>query len=771
MQIEARPREDRRQERHARLAAVVKGCARPVGMALCSFLFSLVRWLSIPSPFATAYLLAQGARGYQAVFPLLGLIASFALRLLWSAPLEPWLYAGALFAWLTTQVKPPRTQNGYLILAGLSMLPQLLATVLTDTPQAILLAFAAVPLCMGLTLWLRHGLDTLENGCRVMDTKDKACCLLPPLLLIAGLGYLKLFTVNLGYVASVYAVLACGYVLGSQYGGLIGLLISLALTLSGHDCRLMLPLTLGGIVCGLPKNKRWLSCVTYLGAALLALYIVPSGTPILPYLETLLAVGFFLLTPATVLERLRTLSDAAMPVTRGADNAFVQARLEQWEAAMRSMSAALPTISEDELAFSGAHELSALLCGGCSERKLCYERDRDKTERFFQAIWDAAQSGDDALDKHIATLRGCGCIRLHALPATVQQGMQAKRARMAMKAKARFQREMTVTHLDAMVAAITDIRRLTCGETLSDMQAAYQIGKAVHELNYPAELRYARRVDGHLQAELKQDGLIAKTPERLLRLLEKDAGLRLQARRVGRTRLELEELPLYSVELGVATVCAGKPGENAVSGDAVTVRQMRGGRYLLALSDGMGHGEKANTESSRTIELLMLALEAGYTHRQAITSVNGMMLTAADEERFATVDLFDLDLWTGDVRNEKLGACASYLVRGNYIKRVEGSSLPLGIMETVAPTSQGFRLHSGDILVVVSDGVSDALPEPQAMERAIADSLYIHPQRMADALLRNALIASGGTPRDDMTVVALLMVDRKRSTATDDTIG
>jgi len=180
------------------------------------------------------------------------------------------------------------------------------------------------------------------------------------------------------------------------------------------------------------------------------------------------------------------------------------------------------------------------------------------------------------------------------------------------------------------------------------------------------------------------------------------------------------------------------------------------------LCDGMGHGEKAHRQSEKTLELLLLLLEAGYTRHQAITAVNGIMLGAQAEERFSTVDLADVDLWTGEVYGEKLGACASWVVRGNHMKKVEGSSLPLGILQEVQPTAAQYRLHSGDILILMSDGVADALGDEVQTRRIIAESLFIQPQRMADALLRNALVAGGGAPKDDMSVMVMLLMDRRR---------
>ena len=122
-----------------------------------------------------------------------------------------------------------------------------------------------------------------------------------------------------------------------------------------------------------------------------------------------------------------------------------------------------------------------------------------------------------------------------------------------------------------------------------------------------------------------------------------------------------------------------------------------------------------------------------------------------------------MDLWTGDVYLEKLGACASWVVRGNHMKKVEGASLPIGVTEEALPTGAQCRLHSGDILVMMSDGVSDVFCTDDLMRRALEESVFIQPQRMADALLRSALVRGGGSPRDDMTVLVLLLVDRQHA--------
>lgn len=79
------------------------------------------------------------------------------------------------------------------------------------------------------------------------------------------------------------------------------------------------------------------------------------------------------------------------------------------------------------------------------------------------------------------------------------------------------------------------------------------------ELHVPAQLLYARRVDGHLQAALQAEAMfpIQKPLEALLRRLDQEEQMPLSISRAEKGHIELEELPLYSASIGTASVCAG----------------------------------------------------------------------------------------------------------------------------------------------------------------------------------------------------------------------
>lgn len=756
------------------LCALGRICAKPLMLSLLPFFYSLVTWLGVPSPCAAAFLVAADIRGVEVLYPILGLAASLVLRLSWGAALDIWQYAGCLIVLIFSRVRRPKTPIGIAALAGIAMMPRALEATFAGHSLNILLSCAAVPLCMALALGLRRGLRILAHHQPMLSFQDRVCALLPIMMALSGLCYLRFFQINLGQMAATLCTLAAAFSLGAMPGATGGLLCGLMLALCGFDARIMLPFALGGLFSGLLflRRRRWLCALLMLFGHLLATYLMPLQSPVLSHVAVSIGCLLFLFTSEKLIEWVKTLSLSAAPASRSMEGQFVQQRLQRWESAMRSMAAALPSVATTDVALPQGRDLGGVLCADCSQRELCWGRDRYRTERVFAELLSTMQSQPQQLAEQLPILKECGCIRLQEVTTAAKRVQRDHQTRLSSRAKARFEREMTMTHLDAMASTISEIRSLTGGETLSDLQAAFQISKTLRDLHFPAELCYARRVDGHLQAAIELDPLIpsGRQPDRLLRCLASE-GLCLNVIRTVKNRIELEEQPLYSVELGVASICAGQSAawqDEPVSGDAVLARQLDGGRYVLLFSDGMGHGPNAHQESNKTLELLQLCIDAGYSRRQSITAVNGMMLSSTDEERFATVDLFDISLWTGEVQSEKLGACPSWVVRGNYIKQVDGSSLPLGILEEVQPTSQSFRMHSGDILIAVSDGVADTLNMPGQMEQAILDSVYIQPQRMADALLRNALLAGGGTPRDDMTVIVLLLMDRQLSAASDD---
>lgn len=210
---------------------------------------------------------------------------------------------------------------------------------------------------------------------------------------------------------------------------------------------------------------------------------------------------------------------------------------------------------------------------------------------------------------------------------------------------------------------------------------------------------------------------------------------------------------VYRMLYGVARIA--KNGA-AVSGDNYTFFTNEPGQVIMSLSDGMGTGTTASRESQKVIELTQQLLEAGFSPRAALKMVNTILLLSGVEQHPATLDLCCVDLHTGVLEAMKLGAVPTFIRTESGVDMLEAPEVPAGVLNPVEPTLLSKKLWDGDRIVMVSDGVLDAI-DGEDKERMLKE--YIEevplktPQDMAERILEFACSFSP-VPRDDMTVLA-----------------
>jgi stage II sporulation protein E len=111
-----------------------------------------------------------------------------------------------------------------------------------------------------------------------------------------------------------------------------------------------------------------------------------------------------------------------------------------------------------------------------------------------------------------------------------------------------------------------------------------------------------------------------------------------------------------------------------------------------------------------------------------------------------------VDLINGEVEFIKAGAAPSFLKRGRKVEVFACDNLPLGSSDRICPFTQTTRLTQGDMLIMVSDGVTDAL-DINKLANLISKSNVASPRELSDKILSNAINAGNGHIRDDMTVI------------------
>lgn len=211
----------------------------------------------------------------------------------------------------------------------------------------------------------------------------------------------------------------------------------------------------------------------------------------------------------------------------------------------------------------------------------------------------------------------------------------------------------------------------------------------------------------------------------------------------------------YQTLQGVAKI--GK-GCEKISGDTFLMTDLSGGKKGVALSDGMGSGEEAFQESTMVVEMLEELLEAGFPVKTAIQMMNTALVIGREEVRFSTVDVSLFDMYSGTCEFVKAGASTTFIRHQDSVEKICSTTLPIGVLKDIEIESTVRQLSHGDFVVMVTDGVLDALPSQEQdalMAAFISGTNIINPKELAHHILGQVLEWTGEVPLDDMTVLVI----------------
>ena len=211
---------------------------------------------------------------------------------------------------------------------------------------------------------------------------------------------------------------------------------------------------------------------------------------------------------------------------------------------------------------------------------------------------------------------------------------------------------------------------------------------------------------------------------------------------------------LYNLNVGIARA---KKYDSPVSGDTSLQTKLNDGKYLLAISDGMGSGPEARKSSKIAIKMLERMLTSGFKKDVSIKMINSTLSANNDEDMYATLDILILDLYQGNIEFIKNGACPTYIKRNKEVELVNSISLPTGIVNDIDLVVYDKDIKDGDIIVMCSDGIVESNTEylhkelwlKYFLEELQTDDV----QQIADLIISEAIDNDYGKEKDDMTVI------------------
>lgn len=216
-------------------------------------------------------------------------------------------------------------------------------------------------------------------------------------------------------------------------------------------------------------------------------------------------------------------------------------------------------------------------------------------------------------------------------------------------------------------------------------------------------------------------------------------------RRGGITVLECSRAPKFRVEYATASSVSARTD---MSGDSTSFFE-RDDTFFSLLSDGMGSGAVAQRTSRFAADYLTNTVTSAGSAAVALSALNNVVRYQG-EECSVTVDLFSLDLLTGDAYFTKCGAAPSYVKRGDSIFRIRSHTAPIGLMRGVDSEQARVEIAAGDYVVMMSDGVASVPEEAPWLLELLSSPTKLSAAEYAKRIL--AISAQRTDTSDDITV-------------------
>ena len=569
--------------------------------------------------------------------------------------------------------------------------------------------------------------------------------------------------ISLGRILSVLLVLSAAWRGGVSTGAVAGVAAGVSMDLAAAGTPLYtMAYGISGLTAGLRRGKGRPGCalVYALTNAAAVLWTWDQGLRLSILYEVLFACLAFLLIPERLLRRLGVwlAPDAPGPVDLQGRQ-LARQKLEDTARAFRTLcdslrSAFRPPENDNDVA-TVFDRTASRVCRSCSLRGRCWKQDYNTT---FNALNDAtpamvergrAQAGD--FPRHFSDR----CIHFPAFLAAVNEELTALFYRRQYNARIRESRAAVCRQYaqlsEVLGAAAAELSR----ELVPDPAGDRRLRARTAELGLEVRTAVFRDSRGLLRVEAEGAGCAELSrPSRLSDLSALlGAPLRVDREEEGFLSL-IQQEPL----MALAGVAAQKKTGETVSGDAGTYFKRSDGQLYVLLCDGMGSGPEANRESSLAVRLLEQFLQAGMDTRHALTTLSSALALRGEETGgFTTVDLLQVDLFTGDGQLFKLGAAPTYVKKGASVQRLTAASLPAGLAggESGALDQFSLRLAPGHCVLMVSDGVCGT-----GDDSWLRDKLAAFDGESPKDLARELILQSPREVTDDRTALVIRLEKR-----------
>lgn len=621
------------------------------------------------------------------------------------------------------------------------------------------------------TLMMEKSIQALSNrSFSICDMDGDTKLSLAAVLLIALLGFQNIYigsSLSVMMVAATVILLSVSAVCGARYSTGVGVVLGIV---CGIGSDFFMPILGAFSFCGFLSGvfskfgKGGVIAGVVLANGIMAVYTGTAMESVLSLYEVLIAAVIFGFMPNGWLDALRSIfyigeddRESIMRIKSG-----LKARLNQVASAVDNMAKTINGYSVGE--YEGIEDISTLfdraadkVCAKCRKSTVCWGKGFDSMYDELFKLSEVLKTKGVIKPEDITERLGANCLNIQKLADELNHQFDIYRVHQVWNGKISESRKLMAGQLGGMSDIIESLSRDIDKETGSGMVSAYEIrnrlemwGIRVKDVSITNDIYCRQRVELVVKSHNTQ-GKERRTIERIVKSI---SGCSKMTREEVLENKKLVRL-IFSTEerFAVETEHASR-GVHNKNGDNFRMIHLKDGKFVIALSDGMGTGEDAAKESQAMLELLDSFLEAGFDSRLAVKMINSIMAMKSGEG-FVTLDLCIIDLYTGEVRFVKTGAEPSFILnKGGRVRTVKASSLPVGLVADAKAEVSNTKMQDGDKIIMMTDGVSmshsgESWVDGFLKEKSESDG------EISEEILNHAIEQSQGIMKDDMTVLTV----------------
>ncbi|WP_051569230.1 stage II sporulation protein E [Alkaliphilus transvaalensis] len=620
-----------------------------------------------------------------------------------------------------------------------------------------------------------------KSNRKILATDEIICVAILMALTLSGVNNIHFFGVSLKNVLGILITIIFAYNGGASVGASVGVTLGLITSMSTSG---MPPIIIGvfafsGLLAGIFKDlgKFGSAFGFLLGNTILTFYINGYYEVFIQLKEVLGAFILFLVIPSVWILELQKYSTPALGLIHSSKSYTeemkkrIYEKLSDFSQTFSELSVTFEDMAERVEAF-GQDDLSKLIekmaesvCADCGMRRSCWENNFYNTYRGMSDLLVLIDTREALEQSSLPEQIKKRCVKPKAVTEKMITLYELSRLNMVWKKRLLESKELVGEQLKGMATGIQSLAEELNSEIIFDTELEDTIYVELDKSGFQvSRLLVSTNPKGKLEITLERRSCYGREEciDRYIPIISKAVGYQLtkKSHRCNHTSddgscsFTLVEANRFAA---MTKVARATNGGNLLSGDSYTFMDIKNNEFLVALSDGMGTGERAHLQSSATIAMLEKMMEAGFRQEMTIKTINSMLMLKSSEEIFSTIDMTMIDLQEGRADFAKIGSAPGYIKRRDgKVEVVNPGSLPIGILSDIEVEKNQQKLNDGDFIIMISDGILEVNKGEEGedwVEKYLKDAKTRNPQELADKILHQALQYTGNQPEDDMTVL------------------